>query len=128
MPPLPTSRQCSLFFLHLRWRRPDLLFPTQWKVAFFPIVPQVILPRLEGIVNDFGNIEFQLLVDAQGWNELGKVIQIVFSVSGLALEILCYLIASQHTSYTVLKSRFGHQYQAEVFRFRTQTREDGDSL
>ena len=54
----------------------------------------------------------------QGWNE-AKALQLATSLWGPAMEVLGHLPVAQRASYQsvaeVLKRRFGHHQQAEVY-------------
>ena len=77
---------------------------------------------------------FELLAQAQGWNQQECAVQLVSSLKGPAMEVLSQLTPIQRTSYpslvAVLERRYGHQYQAEVFRarFRARVRARGETL
>lgn len=77
---------------------------------------------------------FELLAQAQGWTQQKRAVQLLTSLTGSAMEVLSQLTCAQRTSYTsvvaVLKRRYGHHYQAEVFRarFRTKFRAQGETL
>ena len=78
--------------------------------------------------------QFEMLAQAQAWDEGEKAVQLAASLKGPAVEILGQLDAGQRSSYDALVSalerRYGHEHQSEAFRsrFRTRVRSKGESL
>ena len=78
--------------------------------------------------------QFQLLADAQGWDEAESALQLVASLRGPALEVLGHLTSTQRGDYSsvveALRRKFGNYQQAEVYRARLKgrVRAKGESL
>lgn len=70
--------------------------------------------------------QFDILADAQSWSIDERVLQLVSSLRGSAVEVLGHLTKGQRASYQcvvdVLQRRFGHHQQAEVYRARLKDR------
>ena len=78
--------------------------------------------------------QFELLAQAQAWDEQEKAVQLAASLKGPAVEVLGQLSATQRASYdalvAALERRYGHQHQAEGYRarFRKRVRARGETL
>lgn len=78
--------------------------------------------------------QFEVIAEAQAWDDHEKAVQLVSSLKGQAVEVLSHLTMLQRTSYesvkTALERRYGHQYQEEAFRarFRARIRTRGETL
>lgn len=78
--------------------------------------------------------QFEVVARAQGWSQEERALNLVTSLKGPAVEVLSQLTPAQQESYTdvvgVLERRYGHQYQAEVYRarFRARVRGRGETL
>ena len=70
--------------------------------------------------------QFELLAQAQAWDEREKAVQLAASLKGPAVEILGQLSMSQRASYATLvdalERRYGHQHQSEAYRARFRNR------
>ncbi|KAG0715491.1 hypothetical protein GWK47_011819 [Chionoecetes opilio] len=64
--------------------------------------------------------QFEILADAQLWSVEERVLQLVSSLRGAAVEVLGHLTPAQRASYQcvvdALQRKFGHHQQAEVYR------------
>ncbi len=62
--------------------------------------------------------QFELLANAQGWDDNEKALQLISSLRGATLEVLAHLTPAQRTDYSsiveVLQRRYGHHQQVEV--------------
>ena len=78
--------------------------------------------------------QFELLADAQGWDDAERALQLVSCLRGPALEVLAHLAPAQrmvHTSVVeALQRKFGKHHQAEVYRasLKSRTRNRGEPL
>ena len=78
--------------------------------------------------------QFELLAQAQAWDDQEKAVQLAASLKGPAVEVLGQMSAAQRGSYATLvgalERRYGHQHQAEAFRarFRSRVRASGETL
>ena len=72
------------------------------------------------------SVQFEMLADAQGWDDAERILQLVSSLRGPAVEIMAHLTLSQRASYRciveALQRSFGHQHQTEVCRARLKRR------
>lgn len=78
--------------------------------------------------------QFDLLAEAQAWDQWERAIQLVSSLKGAAVEVLSQLTPQQRTFYgcvvAALERRSGCQHQTEAFRARfwAKARMHGDPL
>ncbi|KAK4309251.1 hypothetical protein Pmani_019103 [Petrolisthes manimaculis] len=82
-----------------------------------------------GVAWEAYQAQFDMLANAQGWDEKERVLQLVACLRGTAVEVLSHLTPRQRMSYQcvleAMQRKFGQHQQAEVYRARLKNRMRG---
>ncbi|KAK3882385.1 hypothetical protein Pcinc_013251 [Petrolisthes cinctipes] len=82
-----------------------------------------------GVAWEAYQAQFDMLANAQGWDEKERVLQLVACLCGTAVEVLSHLTLRQRMSYQcvleAMQRKFGQHQQAEVYRARLKNRMRG---